>query len=95
MAKQAIKFIARDQFCRGIVELTVLSGMIFTLCTCPVVSKICLSTSSVTRGSRPPTYNALLFGSGAALRTKPPELVGDSTSPDDGEVIAVGMGLLF
>ena len=49
----------------------------------------------MTRGSRPPTYNALLFGSGAARRTNPPELVGDKTSPEDGEVIAVGMGLLF
>jgi hypothetical protein len=49
-------------------ELAVLSGMILTLWTWPVVSKIWRRTSSVTRGSRPPTYNALLFGSGAARR---------------------------
>ncbi len=78
-----------------LLQLTFLSGIILTLWTCPVVSNICLSTSSVTRGSSPPTYNALLFGSGAARRTNPPELVGDSMSPDMGEVIAVGIGLLF
>lgn len=35
--------------------LTFLSGMILTFWTWPVVSKIWRSTSSVTRGSRPPT----------------------------------------
>lgn len=55
--------------------------------------------SSVTLGSKPPTYNARLFGSGAARRT---ELLeddpGDSRpagSSPPGEVIAVGIGLLF
>lgn len=75
--------------------LTFLSGIILTLCTCPVVSKICRKISSVTRGSRPPTYKALLFGSGAARRTKPPALVGDIILPDMGEVIAVGIGFVF
>lgn len=54
--------------------------------------------SSVTLGSRPPTYRARLFGSGAARRTKLPE-------PDDGDIIpaesppgdvmAVGIGFVF
>jgi hypothetical protein len=35
--------------------LTFLSGMIFTLSTWPVVSKICFKMSSVTLGSSPPT----------------------------------------
>lgn len=68
--------------------LTFLSGMILTLCTCPVVSKICFNTSSVTRGSSPPTYSALLFGSGAARLTCPPALVGERMS-----VSSVGTGL--
>ena len=58
-------------------KLTFLSGIIFTFCTCPVVSKICFKTSSVTLGSSPPTYNALLFGSGAARLMLPPALIGD------------------
>ena len=51
----------------------------------------------MTRGSKPPTYNALLFGSGAARRgVYPPALlVGESTPPDMGELIAVGMGFVF
>mgnify|MGYP006950200819 CR=1 FL=1 len=77
-------------------ELTFLSGMIFTLTTWPVVSNICLRMSSVTLGSSPPTYRALLFGSGAARRTYPPALVGDIiATPDMGEVMAVGIGLVF
>jgi hypothetical protein len=64
-----------------------------------VVSKICRRTSSVTLGSSPPTYKALLFGSGAARRAKPPALPGDRTPPfsppDIGDVIAVGMGFVF
>jgi hypothetical protein len=62
-----------------------------------VVSKICLSTSSVTLGSKPPTYKARLLGSGAARRTNPPALEGDRTLPvpDIGEDIAVGIGLVF
>lgn len=74
---------------------TFLSGMILTFWTWPVVSKICLSTSSVTRGSSPPTYNARLFGSGAARRTKPPALPGDIIPPDIGDVMAVGIGFVF
>jgi hypothetical protein len=61
--------------------LTFLSGMILTFCTCPAVSKICLRTSSATRGSSPPTYKARLFGSGAARRTEPPALPGDNIPP--------------
>ena len=48
--------------------LEVLSGIILTLWTWPVVSKIWRRTSSVTRGSSPPTYRARLLGSGAARR---------------------------
>jgi hypothetical protein len=71
--------------------------MIFTVKTWPTVSNICLSTSSVTRGSKPPTYNDRLFGSGAALRRKPPALPGDMTPCPlfIGEEIAVGIGLVF
>jgi len=77
-----------------------LSGMILTFCTCPVVSNIWRRTSSVTLGSRPPTYNALLFGSGAERRT---ELLPDPDEGDKlefkswlpGDVIAVGIGLVF
>lgn len=75
---------------------TFLSGIILTLWTWPVVSKICFKISSVTRGSTPPTYRALLFGSGAARRTNPPAEVGEVTPETDiGEVIAVGIGLVF
>lgn len=49
----------------------------------------------MTRGSSPPTYSALLLGSGAALVTNPLAEFGDSESPDNGVVIAVGIGLLF
>ncbi len=51
----------------------------------------------MTLGSRPPTYRALLFGSGAARRTNPPALSGDITPPFSpiGDVIAVGMGFVF
>ena len=74
--------------------LTFLSGIIFTFCTCPVVSKICLNTSSVTLGSSPPTYSALLLGSGAARRGPP--LIGEvRSSPPRAEVTADGSGLLF
>lgn len=45
----------------------------------------------MTRGSSPPTYRALLLGSGAALVTNPLAEPGDKESPD----IAVGIGLLF
>lgn len=76
-----------------------LSGIILTFCTCPVVSNIWRSTSSVTLGSKPPTYSALLLGSGAARRTELfEEEPGDNMparSPPPGEVIAVGIGLLF
>jgi hypothetical protein len=46
-----------DARCRGRPSggLTFLSGMIFTLSTWPVVSKICFKMSSVTLGSSPPT----------------------------------------
>src|SRR3569833_176612 len=85
----------RDWWCQH----TFLSGMILTFCTWPVVSKIWRRTSSVTRGSRPPTYRALLFGSGAARRAKGPPLLGGMMpllSPlPMGDVMAVGMGLLF
>jgi hypothetical protein len=77
------------------IALTFLSGMILTFWTCPVVSKICFNTSSVQRGSSPPTYSARLFGSGAARRTYPPALVGDIILPDMGEVMAVGIGFVF
>lgn len=54
----------------------------------------------MTRGSNPPTYNARLFGSGAARRENGPALPGEiipllSPLPPIGEVIAVGMGLVF
>jgi hypothetical protein len=51
----------------------------------------------VTLGSRPPTYRALLFGSGAARRTNPPALSGDITPPFSpiGDVTAVGIGFVF
>lgn len=51
----------------------------------------------MTLGSRPPTYNARLFGSGAARRTNPPALSGDITPPFSpiGDVIAVGIGFVF
>lgn len=51
----------------------------------------------MTLGSRPPTYSARLFGSGAARRTNPPALSGDITPPFSpiGEVIAVGIGFVF
>jgi hypothetical protein len=70
--------------------------MILTLWTWPVVSKICFRMSSVTLGSNPPTYKALLFGSGAARRTKPPPDVGEVMPVADmGEVMAVGIGFVF
>ena len=51
----------------------------------------------MTLGSNPPTYNARLFGSGAARRMK--LLVADPGDPIPEEspsaVIAVGLGLLF
>jgi hypothetical protein len=49
----------------------------------------------VTLGSSPPTYKALLFGSGAARVTNPLAEPGDRESPDMGVVMAVGTGLLF
>ena len=52
----------------------------------------------MTLGSKPPTYRARLFGSGAARRIDPPALEGDIKPPeklDIGDVIAVGIGLLF
>lgn len=36
-----------------------------------------------------------MFGSGAARRTYPPAFVGDIIFPDIGDVIAVGIGLVF
>ena len=75
-----------------------LSGMILTFCTCPVVSNIWRRISSVTLGSRPPTYSARLFGSGAARRTKPPlPDEGDSIPVESppGDIMAVGMGFVF
>ncbi len=75
-----------------------LSGIIFTFCTCPVVSNICRRISSVTLGSNPPTYSARLLGSGAARRTKLPEPDEGDIIPVEsppGEVIAVGMGFVF
>lgn len=78
---------------------TFLSGIILTCCTWPVVSNICRSTSSVTLGSKPPTYRARLFGSGAARRIRLLELdEGDIIpleSPPTGDVIAVGKGFVF
>ena len=55
--------------------------------------------SSVTLGSRPPTYRARLLGSGAARRTKlldaePGDIIPDESAPP-GDVMAVGIGLLF
>ncbi len=54
----------------------------------------------MTRGSKPPTYSARLFGSGAARRPKGPPLPGDimpllSPPPPMGEVMAVGIGFVF
>src|SRR5579871_898461 len=82
---------------------TFLSGMILTNIrdhwSCPVVTNICRRTSSVTLGSSPPTYKARLLGSGAARRANPPALPGDKTPPfslpDIGDVMAVGIGLVF
>jgi hypothetical protein len=76
-----------------------LSGIIFTFCTCPVVSNIWRSISSVTLGSSPPTYKARLLGSGAARRTKlldaePGDIIPVESAPP-GEVMAVGIGFVF
>ena len=93
--------ILRLTVCNAVSPVTApmfLSGMIFTFCTCPVVSNIWRRMSSVTLGSSPPTYNARLFGSGAARRTKLPEPEeGDSIPVESppGDVMAVGMGFVF
>lgn len=73
-------------------RLTFLSGMILTLWTWPVVSKIWRKTSSVTRWSSPPTYSARLLGSGAARRAA---VAGERIPPAPGEVTEDGMGLVF
>ena len=52
----------------------------------------------MTLGSRPPTYSARLFGSGAARRTKLPEPDEGDNIPFEsppGDVMAVGIGLVF
>ena len=52
----------------------------------------------MTLGSRPPTYRARLFGSGAARRTKLPEPDEGDNIPFEsppGDVMAVGIGLVF
>ena len=74
-----------------------LSGIILTLVTCPVVSKIWRRISSVTLGSSPPTYKARLFGSGAARRTTPPAEAGVSRPAEfiPGDDTDVGRGFVF
>lgn len=96
MLDSEVSSVARLRTMKVSGALTFLSGMIFTFCTWPVVSKIWRKTSSVTRGSRPPTYRALLLGSGAARRGKGPPLEGDMIwSPDIGELTAVGIGFVL
>ena len=63
----------------------------------PTVWNICFNMSSVTRGSRPPTYSARLFGSGAARRTNPPALCGDIICCPSfmGDSITPGIGFVL